>query len=115
LAAVFLTDQRKFNVFKTTAAGLSFEVETSPDLADPQYLVIKRTVRGIASWFENPAFRADAGDYVVTSDGKLVGIMVNRERCLILTKDNITGCATTVPLSDKQQFHRAVGQYPRIR
>lgn len=114
-AAVLQTDQRKFNVFKTTAAGLSFEVETSPDLADPRYLVIKRALRGIAAWFENPAYRADTGDYVVTNDGKLVGVMVSRERCLILTKDSITTCTATIPLSDKQQFHRAVSQYPKIR
>ena len=74
--AVLQTDQRKLQVFKSTATGLSFEADTSPDLADPRYLVVKRPLRGVASWFENPAYRADTGDYVVTSDGKLVGIMV---------------------------------------
>ena len=113
--AILQTDQRKLNVFKTTAAGLSFEVETSPDLADPSYLVIKRSQRGIATWFENPAYRPDIGDYVVTSDGKLVGIMVGRERCLILSKENLLNCAVTIPLGDKQQFQRAVFQYARAK
>src|ERR1019366_4750856 len=36
--AVLQTDQRKLQVFESTAAGLSFEVDTSPDLADPRYL-----------------------------------------------------------------------------
>ncbi len=113
--AVLQTDQRKLNVFKSTAAGLSFEVEASPDLADGRYLSVKRSLRGVAAWFENPAYRADTGDYVVTSDGKLVGIMVSRERCFVLSKETLLNCAATVPLADKQQFQRAVRQLPRIR
>ena len=56
-----------------------FETDASPDLANGNYLVIKRPMRGIAAWFENPAYRAEAGDYIVTADGKLVGIMIDRE------------------------------------
>lgn len=114
-AGVLQSDQSKFQIFKSTAAGLSFEVDTSPDLADARYLVVKRSTRGVASWFENPAYRADLGDYMVTTDGKLIGIMVSRERCFILTKDNLTACAATVPLADKQQFVRAVKQFQRLK
>ena len=113
--AVLQTDQRKLQVFKSTAAGLSFEVDTSPDLADPRYLVIKRPLRGVASWFENPAYRADTGDYVVTSDGKVVGIMVGRERCFVLTKDNLVNCAATVPLADAQHFQQAVETFRKLK
>jgi predicted nuclease with TOPRIM domain len=113
--AVLQTDQRKLQVFKSTAAGLSFEVDTSPDLADPRYLVVKRPLRGVASWFENPAYRADTGDYVVTSDGKLVGIMVGRERCFVLTKDNLVNCAATVPLADAQHFQQAVETFRKLK
>jgi predicted nuclease with TOPRIM domain len=112
--AVLQTDQRKLQVFKNTAAGLSFEADTSPDLADTRYLVVKRALRGVAAWFENPANRADAGDYVVTPDGKLVGIMVNRERCFILNKDAILNCALSIPLTDGQQFQRAVRKFPSV-
>jgi predicted nuclease with TOPRIM domain len=113
--AVLQTDQRKLQVFKSTAAGLSFEADTSPDLADPRYLVVKRPLRGVASWFENPAYRADTGDYVVTSDGKLVGIMVGRERCFVLTKDNLVNCAATIPLADARQFQPAVEIYRKLK
>ncbi len=113
--AVLQTDQRKLQVFKSTATGLSFEVDTSPDLADPRYLVVKRPLRGVASWFENPAYRADTGDYVVTSDGKLVGIMVGRERCFILTKDNLLNCAATVPLADARLFQPAVETFRKLK
>jgi predicted nuclease with TOPRIM domain len=108
-------DQRKLHVFKSTAAGLSFEIDASPDLADPRYLVVKRTLRGPATWFENPAYRPDAGDYVVTADGKLVGMMVTRERCFLLTKDNVLPCALSLPVADKTQFQRAAQQYPRVK
>jgi predicted nucleic acid-binding Zn-ribbon protein len=111
--AVLQTDGRKLQVFKSTAAGLSFEADTSPDLSDPQYLVVKRQLRGVAGWFENPANHADVGDYVVTADGKLVGIMVTREKCFVLSKENIANYAVTLPLADKQQFQRAVQSYPR--
>jgi len=113
--AVLQTDQRKLQVFKSTAAGLSFEADTSPDLADPRYVVVKRPLRGVASWFENPAYRADTGDYVVTSDGKLVGIMVGRERCFVLTKDNLVNCAATVPLADAQHFQQAVETFRKLK
>jgi predicted nuclease with TOPRIM domain len=113
--AVLQTDQRKLQVFKSTATGLSFEADTSPDLADPRYLVVKRPLRGVASWFENPAYRADTGDYVVTSDGKLVGIMVGRERCFIITKDNLLDCAATVPLADARQFQPAVATFRKLK
>jgi hypothetical protein len=111
--AVLQTDQRKLNIFKSTAAGLSFEVDTSPDLADPRYTVVRRTLRGPATWFENPAYRADTGDYMVTPDGKLVGIMVSRDRCFILNKESILDCAATIPLADRQAFQRAAANYPR--
>jgi hypothetical protein len=113
--AVLQTDQRKLQVFKSTATGLSFEADTSPDLADPRYLVVKRQLRGVASWFENPAYRADTGDYVVTSDGKLVGIMVGRERCFIVTKDNLLDCAATIPLADARQFQPAWQTYRKLK
>ncbi|HUK83374.1 MAG TPA: hypothetical protein VLZ12_12170 [Verrucomicrobiae bacterium] len=113
--AVLQTDQRKLHVFKSTAAGLSFEADTSPDLSDARYLVVKRQLRGIAGWFENPSNRADIGDYVVTADGKLVGIMITREKCFVLSKDTLSNCALTIPLTDKQQFHRAVQQYPPVK
>jgi uncharacterized protein YoxC/archaellum component FlaC len=114
-AALQADPQHKLYVFKSTAAGLSFDVDTAPDLSDARYLVIKRAMRGVAAWFENPAYRADAGDYVVTSDGKLVGIMVSRERCFILTRDNLANCALPVPLSDGPQFLRAIEQFQRLK
>lgn len=111
--AVLQTDQRKLHVFKSTAAGLSFEPDTSSDLSDPRYLVVKRQFRGVVGWLENPANRADVGDYVVTSDGKLVGIMVSREKCFVLSKANLVDCVVSIPLADRQQFRAAVKEYPR--
>jgi hypothetical protein len=113
--AALQTDQHKLHVFKSTAAGLSFEADTAPDLVDARYLVVKRALRGVASWFENPAYRADVGDYVVTADGKLVGIMISREKCFILSKDNLLDCTLTIPLADGQQFQRAVEQFRRLK
>ncbi len=109
------TDQHKLHVFKSTAAGLSFEADTSPDLTDARYLVIKRALRGVASWFENTAYPADVGDYVVTADGKLVGIMVSRERCFIVTKDNLQACAASIPLADGKKFQQAVEAFRKLR
>jgi uncharacterized protein YoxC/archaellum component FlaC len=114
-AAIQTDPQHKLYVFKSTAAGLSFDVDTAPDLSDARYLVIKRAMRGVAAWFENPAYRADVGDYVVTSDGKLVGIMVSRERCFILTKDSLTNCAVSVPLNNGRQFLRAIEQFQKLK
>jgi len=114
-AALQNTDQHKLHVFKSTAAGLSFEVDTTPDLADPRYLVLQRPLRGVAAWFQNPAYRPDVGDYVVTDDGKLVGIMVSRERCFLIAKDTLVNCALTVPLTDGPHFLTAIEQYRRLK
>jgi len=113
--ATLQSDQRKLHVFKSTAAGLSFEAEMSPDLADLQYLVVKRALRGVAAWFENPAYRAGVGDYVVTPDGKLVGIMVSRDQCFVISKEMLGDCALTVPLADPEQFLRAARELPSKR
>ena len=109
------TDQRKLHIFKSTAAGLSFEVDMSHELTDPRYLVVQRALRGVAAWFENPAVRGDIGDYVVTSDGKLVGIMVSREKCFVLTKDTLQNCALSIPLSDSHLFQQAVTKFRRLK
>ena len=114
-AALQNTDVHKLHVFKSTAAGLSFEIDTTPDLADARYLVVKRALRGIAAWFENPAFRPAIGDYVVTDDGKLVGMMVTPERCLIISKDNLANCALTIPLTDGPQFLSAIERFRKLK
>jgi hypothetical protein len=111
--AAIQQDQRKFFVFKSTAAGLSFEVDTAPDLSDNRYLIIKRPLRGVASWFENPAYRADTGDYLTTADGKLVGIMISREKCFLVTRENLLDYVAGVPLDDKRQFQKAAKLLPR--
>ena len=113
--ALFPNGQQKMHVFKSTAAGLSFEVDASPDLSDARYLVLRRSLRGVAAWFENPAYRAEAGDYVVTADGKLVGIMVNRDHCFVLSKENVMDCTLSIPLADKKEFLRAARQFPKIK
>jgi hypothetical protein len=113
--AVLQTDQRKLNLFKSTATGLSFEVEVSPDLADPRYVILRRALRGPATWFENPAYRPDTGDYLVTPDGKLVGIMLNRDRGLLLTPANVQDWSLTAPLSDRIAFQVAVQRYGRLK
>lgn len=113
--SIFQTDQRKLHIFKTTAAGLSFEIDAVPDLGDNRYLVVKRNLRGVASWFENPAYRPEPGDYMVTADGKLIGIMITREKCLTLTKDSLLSCALTIPLSNRQQLQRGVLQLSKLK
>ena len=114
-AAVFQSDQRKLHIFKSTLTGLSFEADATPDLADSRYVVVKRPLRGVASWFENPSYRPDAGDYMVTADGKLVGIMISREKCFVLSRETLGGCALSVPLTDFGQFQRVVAGYPKIK
>jgi predicted nucleic acid-binding Zn-ribbon protein len=112
---LFHSDQARLHVFKSTEAGLSFEIDAAPDLSASSYLVVKRPLRGVASWFENPAYRPDVGDYVVTPDGKLVGIMVSREKCFVLGKDNILACALSISLSDKRQFPQVAKQFQKLK
>ncbi|HVM61229.1 MAG TPA: hypothetical protein VMV72_10215 [Verrucomicrobiae bacterium] len=114
-AALQADAQHRLYIFKSTAAGLSCDVDTAPDLSDAHYLVVKRAMRGVAAWFENPAYRADTGDYVVTSDGKLVGIMISRERCFILTKDAFADCVVSVSLNDGRQFLRGIEQFQKLK
>ena len=114
-ASAFLRGQIAREIDLRYVPTLSFEADTSPDLADTRYLVVKRALRGVAAWFENPAVRGDVGDYVVTSDGKLVGIMVSREKCFVLTKDTLQNCALNIPLSDSHLFQQAVTKFRRLK
>ncbi|MCX7914683.1 MAG: hypothetical protein N3A53_00055 [Verrucomicrobiae bacterium] len=83
-------------VFKSTAAGLSFVAETAVDLADERYRVLKQPLRGMAAWFENPAYRGQLGDALLTADGQFVGILVARDRAFILTPQTILDCPLPV-------------------
>lgn len=84
-------------VFKSTAAGLSFITETAVDLADHRYRVLKQPLRGVAAWFENPAYRGQLGDVLITPDGRLAGILVARDRAYLVTPRTVLDCP--MPLS----------------
>ena len=51
----------------------------------------------------------------MTADGKLVGIMVNRDHCFVLSKENVMDCTLSIPLADKKEFLRAARQFPKIK
>lgn len=84
-------------VFKSTGAGLSFITETAVDLADHRYRVLKQPLRGVAAWFENPAYRGQLGDVLIAPDGRLAGILVARDRAYLVTPRTVLDCP--MPLS----------------
>ncbi len=53
----------------------------------------------------------NAGDFVITDDGHLVGIMTDKETCQIIVESDLDNLGTSFTLSDKDRFAEEVLKY----
>ena len=101
-------------LFKRTSQGLSFGVEASFDLKDSNYLILK-TQSGLSDKFFN-AFSSksstpERGDFIVTFDGEMVGILTGTDRCHILDEATISSTSRTIPTDNLQSFVEETKHY----
>jgi len=99
-------------LYKRAAEGFSFAVETTFDMTDPRYLIVKGYLRNWASAvrkvFVSQNARPEAGDYLVTSEGAMIGVMVSPSACLILGAPSGKGQAASIPLDNAEAFSEQV-------
>lgn len=106
---------RDIYVFKRTAEDAGFAVDITPDQEHPGYLTIRRSLRPWVNFLSdhfllNSGSRPEAGDYVVTAEGTLVGIMVDKTSCCILSEEQILRPAKQISLLDLPGFVRDIIQ-----
>lgn len=102
---------RDLYVFKRTAEGLGFAVDIAPDLGHPGYLLLRNTYNRFINFLttqlvSTAAQRPEAGDFVVTSEGAVVGVMVNAERAYVLADADITTGGRAISLATPRDFAR---------
>jgi hypothetical protein len=102
---------RDLYVFKRTAEGLGFAVDIAPDLGHPGYLILRNTYNRFINFLttqlvSTAAQRPEAGDFVVTSEGAVVGVMVDAERAYVLADADITTGGRPISLATPRDFAR---------
>jgi hypothetical protein len=102
---------RDLYVFKRTAEGLGFAVDIAPDLGHPGYLLLRNTYNRFINFLSTQlvstaAQRPEAGDFVVTSEGAVVGVMVDAERAYVLADADIATGGRPIALGTPRDFAR---------
>jgi len=102
---------RDLYLFKRTGEGLGFAVELAPDLAQPGYLLLRSTYNRFINFLSTQlistaAQRAEAGDYIVTSEGAIVGVMVDDQRAYVLADADFTAGARAISIETPRDFAR---------
>lgn len=99
-------------LYKRGAEGFSFAVETTFDMTDPRYLVVKGYLRNWASAvrkvFVSQNARPETGDYLVTAEGQMIGVLVSPTACLILGTPSFDKEMKTIPLDKTTSFSSQV-------
>lgn len=115
IAALEKRGTRDIYVFKRTAEESGFAVDISSDQEHPGYLTIRRSLRPWVNFLAkhfllNSSSRPEAGDYVVTVEGTLVGVMVDETRCCILSEEQMLRSSKQISLLDLTGFVRDIIQ-----
>ncbi len=102
---------RDLYIFKRTGEGLGFAVELAPDLTKPGYLTLRSTYNRFINFLTTQfvsaaAQRPEAGDYVVTAEGAVVGVMVDDQRAYVLGDADFAAGARAISLGTPRDFAR---------
>lgn len=101
-------------LFKRTSQGLSFGVEASFDLKDSNCLMLK-TPSGLSdkllNAFSSKNSAPERGDFIITSEGEMVGILTDTDRCHILDETSISSTSRIIPTDNLQSFVQEIKRY----
>ncbi|MCX6998083.1 MAG: hypothetical protein NTV49_13625 [Kiritimatiellaeota bacterium] len=102
---------RDLYLFKRSAEGQGFAVEVAPDLDRPGYLIIRRAYNRwinflAAHLLSNAGTRAEAGDFLVTAEGEVVGVMVDDLRGYVLSDSDLLNPGVSVQITGPGPFAR---------
>ena len=102
---------RDLYLFKRSAEGQGFAVEVAPDLGRPGYLIIRRTYNRWINFLathllSNAGTSAEAGDFLVTAEGEVVGVMVDDLRGYVLSDSDLLNPGVSVEVTGPGPFAR---------
>ncbi len=105
---------REVFVAKKTNLGLTFPVEVSPDPARKGYVFIKRATRQWLHFLNkhivaNPETIPSAGDFLISANGVLLGILLDDNTALLITNDSLRGDFSSVDISSNEAFLKSIG------
>ena len=100
---------RDLYLFKRTGEGLGFAVDIAPDLSRPGYLLLRNTYNRFINFLSTQlistaASRAEAGDFIITSEGAVVGVMVDEQHAYVLGDADFTTGGRAVALTTPREF-----------
>ena len=86
-------------------------MELAPDLARPGYLLLRSTYNRFINFLSTQlistaAQRPEAGDYIVTSEGAIVGVMVDEQRAYVLADADFVVGARVISIETPRDFAR---------
>lgn len=91
-------------LLKRRTGGLLFEVNASFNMADRRYLEIPGLAPDGSATRAAADVRPTRGDFVVTAEGELIGVLVTDRRCLILSAADLQRHRTIIPVGDRAAF-----------
>ncbi len=103
---------------KRHADGAAFAVDAAPDQASPVYLKVQRALRPWANfvarrlWLD-PRSQAEPGDFIVTAEGEMVGVMIDEQRCRVLDAADFGPAARPLPLADIESLRQLLAPLRR--
>lgn len=104
IAAQGLSDVR---IVKSSLGASIFSVEASVNFSRPGYLTVRRpaiSFRDDLPVVGTKDLQPDIGDYLVTTDGALIGVMISDRDAYILDESDVTNIALRLPISDHAEF-----------
>ncbi|MCA1809044.1 MAG: hypothetical protein ABR497_01775 [Kiritimatiellia bacterium] len=109
---------RDIFMVKRHADGAAFAVSVTPDQGHPSYLKVRRALRPWANFvarriWSNPGNQAEPGDFLVTAEGEMVGVMVDDLRCWVLDEEDFGPAANPLPLTDLPTLWRMLAPLRR--
>ena len=86
-------------------------MELAPDLTKPGYLMLRSTYNRFINFLSTQlistaAQRPEAGDYVVTAEGAIVGVMVDDQLAYVLSDTDFAAGARAISLGTPRDFAR---------
>jgi hypothetical protein len=100
-------------VVKKTDSGSIFSVEVNPDLNKKGYVLLKRSTRQWLHFLNkhlvaNPETVPEAGDFLVSAEGILLGILVEDDRALLITGEVLGGNSIPIETNSPEVFLKSI-------
>lgn len=97
---------KDFRLFKASTQGTSFLVDAGPDLSDSRYMILPTKFKA-DSWIRPVESRPECGDFLVTPEGLLVGLMVDETHCFVLDESCLERRALQFPIDSPLRYRNA--------